>query len=57
MKVDLVGFDIERVKEIAVMEGKDPETLTEVQIWEIVSHALRCYEIDLLTHYAKGRDE
>lgn len=48
MQVRLESFDIKRIKEIAVLEGLDPESLSETEIWSIISAALVIYKRDLM---------
>jgi hypothetical protein len=39
-KVELMPYDVKRIKEIAEFEGKDSNSLTDVDVWGIVSAAL-----------------
>jgi hypothetical protein len=48
MQVRLESFDIKRIKEIAVLEGLDPESLSETEIWSIVSAALVTFKRNLM---------
>ncbi|KTD88691.1 hypothetical protein [Paenibacillus etheri] len=47
MQVRLESFDIKRIKEIAVLEGLDPESF-ETEIWSIVSAALVTFRRNLM---------
>jgi len=38
--VRLENFDIRRIKEIAGFQGKDPENLSDAEVWGIISEAL-----------------
>lgn len=38
--VTLESFDIKRIKEIARLQGKDPDNLSDAEVWDIVSEAL-----------------
>jgi hypothetical protein len=48
MQVRLESFDIKRIKEMVVLKGLDPESLSETEIWSIVSAALVTFKRNLM---------
>ncbi|GIO47995.1 hypothetical protein [Paenibacillus azoreducens] len=48
MQINLDPFDMKKIKQIAVMEGKNPEALSENDILDIISHALVLYKVELV---------
>ncbi|BFH63928.1 hypothetical protein PAJ34TS1_45200 [Paenibacillus azoreducens] len=48
VQINLDPFDMKKIKQIAVMEGKNPEALSENDILDIISHALVLYKVELV---------